>query len=457
MTHETLGIPVTTETFDQQTENIKHLPNGMRDMIAVLGSTHPNATFREGDEGLINLLNQKGATTMNTKIDGWSDNADRYTKVESEILATSSVLLFRIENKGEKNRSLGTLSEISIALFLSKISGQRVIVSIEDGIEETFENGAQQQYNVFEKRLAEAERKMPDRITVLRSNDLAQLADVAHQALLDQRDEEKRVKPISQLEVASFIKKRNERLRKPVRDIVVFGSSAPASSLLQRKFDSEQRRIRAMLPESDNLTTLNMGVNALAWNSANAEEKNGLYRQWIPNKENADIVLITLHDEAVSGDTVMEIGAEMISALEEGKLLLLLLEPPDVDLFSNKLFTEHYAAISSQVFNRMSEGKFKDDDVREAFQILRDAKAENNLITYERLSKNPILSELKIFRDLDNGWRLRTVASAQVKRIYDVIFPIEEYTATHLFEVSYNMMDYVRLVHRATSKTSQAA
>lgn len=152
------------------TGNIDRTETGLLNVVALLGSTHDQAKWRE--EGVIPMLHEKGIKTYNPNMrTGWNEHYEQYINAEVKGLGESAVIAFGIENKSVENGSLGSMVEIGLTALNSKLMGQRVVIYLEEGLEHTLTGGAKAQFAALYTELEDLQKKEPTAVQLIRGKD----------------------------------------------------------------------------------------------------------------------------------------------------------------------------------------------------------------------------------------------------------------------------------------------
>jgi hypothetical protein len=408
---------------------VKKVPNGKFDGVALFGSTHALANWREESVGP--ALAQSEIVSYNPRMQEWDDVL--HPKAEAMAMTEMSVLAMRIENDTIENGSLGSMVEMGIAVLSAALNGQRIVVSIEANIEASLtEPGALAQYKAMEKKIENAEKKYPHLITVQRGGSLEEFSGAIKDAVGKQRSEETCLKPMSVEQFARHAEAKKKRLGQKNTIKVQGGSSAPFSPILAESFNNEQDKLRATW--NNNVVSLNKEPIASIWktiDSAPPELKAQMLRiafmaeQSI--KDEADVLTWVIQDEAVSKAAITEIGFMLLDALESGQQMMLVMEPFKRDVYVRTVFKDKLDTLREEknrvVTDASTTGSpIAEADIATADAILADLQeGRQDAVTPKRVKESSVLKKTRMFADFDNAGRTRSVIEAQMKRLLETL------------------------------------
>lgn len=398
--------------------------------VALLGSTHAKADFRnrgpDGGPGLEESLNNRGVTTFNPQ----DDNYD----IQAEALALNkmSVLGVRLENKKLERGSRGTMVEVD-KLWFAILRGQRVVISIESGIQQTFANDedSARQFGIFTDNITQMKQVAPQAIQVLEGDDsgLKIFEDALVDACSQQNILETALPVISPEVLTQYGEVQEKRLLKEKRLVTVFGSSAPYSPLVAESLHKEQEALRLKVDTKDNdVVILYEGQMATRWNALldiadgdeRARKREGLIQEESKLKQLADIVVITVRNESLSTGTVSEIAKQMYLSLQP-----VIPDPEGMGFIENPAFGQQVVLLL-EPFNA-------NDYIHTAPLFLQDLRKEG--LNYDIVPETTFKHILKTFKPgisptvdkVDEVRRSRNIAAEQMTYIQEML---EQYGTT---------------------------
>lgn len=237
----------------QSASGVRVLENGLLDMVALLGSTHFRANWRE--EKVMPDLAAQGLPHYTPRMKDW--NYELHPHAESLALSRAAVLVINIENRHLKDGSLGTMVEIGMAALSAALNGQKVIICFEKDLQKSLEEpGAVAQYRALRENLRHAQKLFPNLITLVREGDLDHFDQTIHEAMQTQRNPETSGQKIGRSTIERHEALKAERMADPLAFDVFGGSSGTFSKRADvvESFTQEQQQLQAALP---NITPLN--------------------------------------------------------------------------------------------------------------------------------------------------------------------------------------------------------
>jgi hypothetical protein len=357
--------------------------------------------------------------------------------------------------------------ELGIALLSAKLNGQRVVISLEANIEQTLkESGALAQYIALENALVDAQRLYPGLVTVQRGGTLEQFNTAVKTAVEDQRDEAKAMKPEVQ-QLKEYSKRRVQRLQQTGLMKVFGGSSAPFSRTntdIKDSFATEQDRIKEVWGRD--VFALNQGLVKMAWDGdpvtgdgvgalpydAALEQRVARLR-WAASmesgiKRNADVLIWSIQDEAVSKAAITEIGFLLLNAMETGQLAMILLEPFNADLYVNTVFIERRNDLAIQaeevILAAERAGKPFDQSELDKYRMIEKKLMSTDFgpLTAKEVKASKIIFKTQIFTDYDNVRRTRAVIEAQMLKMREKLKARKDEIGDPFFEFATSVDEY---------------
>lgn len=417
---------------------IPETPSGLMDYVALFGSTWESLqnTGTEGwrERWALQKLHADGLNTYNPRMDKWEEV---HAKEESAALSTAAVLAFRIENSDIQDGSLGSLVEIGMALYSAVLRGQRIVISIEEGIEGTLTDpGARAQLAALKESLREFQQDYPEH--VVREDNPDHFLYAIREAVRQQKNEAEALVPVDRQDLIHFFLLQNERLSDD-HISVVFGGSGDAFTTTDQStidaLEAERREVEGFFPaeEGYDSTYLYRGVHQAAWNYAygTGEEADFIeaFRTENEIKDNTDIAVNVVSSKARGMGFLNEIGSGLLKAKSEGQPYALLIEDFDPDFFIQVNMTEPkpLAAFTNEIVTELHTAgeKITDADRKEATDILYDLQHAPETVTFKRLKKSVVIQKTRHFRALDNTRRVRVIAQEQMQRLAESMPPIE--------------------------------
>lgn len=133
-------LELNPDTFMDQLTGLDRTKTGLVDAVGFYGSTHTQAAWRNT---IIEYLQKEDVAVFNPQLPPdivW--DYEKHAKPEAIALTTCSVIVFRLENRGLTDGSLGSIGEIGAAVMSAMLRGQRVIISIEKGFGKSLQDPA---------------------------------------------------------------------------------------------------------------------------------------------------------------------------------------------------------------------------------------------------------------------------------------------------------------------------
>lgn len=412
---------------------VKVLENGLLDMVALLGSTHFRANWRE--EKVMPDLEAHGIPHYTPRMENW--NYELHPNAESLALSQAAVLAVNIENRHFRDGSLGSMVEIGMAALSAALNGQKVVLCFEKDLQKSLtEPGAVAQYRALQENLRHARKLFPHLITVVADGDLDAFEAQIENGLHQQRKPETSGRQLSREKFAQHEKLKAERMADPLAYDVFGGSSGTFSKNpeLVSSFEREQTALQAEFPA---IRALNKWPFADVWDYASQqlpEHKAGAYylafKSEQPIKADARVLVWSIQDEAVSKAAITELGFLLLNALESGQQVMVVMEPFNAEQYVSTVFREKTARLRAEVeliqqmylnqnlpFNAGETQK-----VREFLQKLEDPNDQTSgADLLKEIKASPILSKTQMFWEVDNARRTRSIIDAQMKRLLLVL------------------------------------
>ena len=427
---------------------INRTSTGLLDGVFLLGST--NSKWREETVAL--ALAADNIVSYNPNMADW--NPDLHPKAEALGMSEFAVLAMRIENKlGVTDGSLGSLVEVGMAAFSALVNGQKVLVTFDETFQGSLvEPGAIAQFEALKVKFEYLSLLYTDLLQVEYNCSRDRYVQLAKKALEDQRAAETALQPITAERIKRFAEQRRARLINPKRFVVYGGSSAPFSRSLERSYHMKQALIQQTWGRAEEMTVLNQPPFSHLWEQVDkmsnatgiSEQERRLLVTTLMRdaflaeqdpKNEADVLLWTVQEEAISKAAITEIGFMLLNALEKGQQFNILLEDFDADKYIQTMIAENLDYL---------EESAPGDPVLDQF------KKDPNSVTLKMVSKSLALAATALFKKADNAKRTRSIAQAQLRKIAQKAQEIIGDQSVELFSFSTDFTDYVqkiRLVH----------
>lgn len=455
-----------------------HLPetnNGLLDYVALFGSTWESipTTGSEGwrERWALKVLHEAKLSTYNPWVEKWEESD---AKSEALAMASADMVVIRVENSDVKDGSLGSMLELSIAIYSAVLRGQRVIVSIEEGIEHSLTDpGARAQLAALKESLEEAIREYPEYIT--REDNTEKFLALIKKGAEDQRDENKALMPITQEELLAFYSKRLTQISAP-RVKVLFGGSGDAFTkdpATRAELERNRTELEAIFGDQTHFesTYLYKGVHKAPWDAAYAsgqeEDFREAHRKEKGIKKESGVVINMVTAQARGMGFLNEIGTGLSDALESGQPYALLLEDWDPDLYVRTALVEpkQVEQVTAEMLSLLHEDKaLTDADRTEAIAILHALKNNPSELTFSRLKKSAVFKKTTQFRIIDNTRRVRIIAQEQMRNLANSMPMVEtpsyeliEAEAPHTFEESTELQHIYELLNEVKRKWGRDA
>jgi hypothetical protein len=420
---------ITPATWQDRAANINRTPTGLFNLVGWFGSTHRSARWRKAPEFLA-VFQKENVVGFDPQIDDWDPS---FVKTEAEVLAHASTIIIRLENHELLNGSLGSVAEIGMALTSAALRGQRVIVSIEEGLLTSLnEPGAIAQYMMLETSLESVEKisELAGVLQIHRGNNLEELAILACQTA-------KRQMQACQtgFDFHDFLLKRARRRQNYPRRVLLGGSGGPYAEAHEDVFRKKRQLLAsAYSAEGQPVKILSEGAIAEAWKIPYGSVDNigvALATRTLLAIENefkreADLLLLPIMAEAASKAAVTEIGFLLLHALITGQDVKIYLESfdpvdylyhqlDDVDLQSCTDEKRMRAALrQAGVAAAILATATKEEifDTIEIFHLLMQAdKPALNQV------KKSLLGQTEAWLSADNIRRVRTLVQAHLESL----------------------------------------
>lgn len=409
-----------------QNHELQEASNSTLDYTSLFGSTWESLkdTGREGwrERWALKALHEAGIITYNPWSPEWKDTD---AKSEALAMATASVLALRIENSDIKDGSLGSMLELSIAIYSAMMRGQRVVVSIEEGIEKSLTDpGARAQLASLKESLEEAMREHPGYIT--REDNIERFLAAVKLAAAQQKDENKAMMPILPEQLYDFYSQRHEIISAP-QVKVLFGGSGDAftkDAETVADLDAFRQDIEAIFADKNHFesTALYRGIHRAPWDAAYAsgkeEDFRDAHRKEKGIKKDAGVVINMVTAQSRGMGFLNEIGTGLSDALESGQPYALLLEDFDADLYVHTALAEKSEEVNAEMLGVLRQNKqLKPEAITEAIEIMYLLKNNPGELTFSRLKKSQVFKETAQFRVIDNTRRVRVIAQEQMRNL----------------------------------------
>lgn len=348
----TLSLDSNTLSAEVSAGRVTELPSGLLDLVALLGSTHPRANWRE--ESVMPALRAAGVPHYTPRMEDW--NPDLHPVAEALALSRAAVIGINIENRHFRDGSLGSMVEIGMSVLSAALNGQHVVICFEREIEKSLsEEGAVAQFRALREQLTQATQAHPELVTVIKDGDLSRFQAELVAACQAQRQPELAHQALGKAAFERHLQLKRERMQAPYAYDLFGGSSGSFSrnSQVRAQFAQEQSRIQAAWPQ---MLALNGYPPKAWWDYAEqqpANEREAAYylafKTERPLKQDARVLIWSIQDEAVSKAAITELGFLLLHALESGQQVMVLMEPFNVELYAQTVLREKVDELRGEV------------------------------------------------------------------------------------------------------------
>lgn len=358
-----------------------------------------------------------------------------------EALERSAVLALRIEADKEKvNDNLGSLVKVGMKAFQALVYGQRVVISIEQGFEESLSEsdpGALAQFEALRVKLDMLHHRHPGLIQVLYDSTEEQFLAGIETALKSQDLPITANRPLNERDMTVFEKERQRRLAKKRRYVTMGGSSSPFSKQVSRQFGLDQKLISQVWADNGQVTALNQGFFKEMWEEAYApnidsdlrlERMREAFLSEQGHKDNADVLVWLVQSESVSKAAITEIGFLLMNAFDNGQELVLLLEPFDSDDYIRHLIGKDLPKLQTA---------FPNDPV------LKQFSADPTSITYEMVMDSPLAATSQ-FKEAEAALKVRRSVEQELEDLQNTVAEVSGRHSVELFSLSKDVSDCIQ-------------
>jgi len=262
-----------------------------------------------------------------------------------------------------------------------------------------------------------------------------------------------------------FNENRNAVLLKDHRQIVIGGSSGAFSEKLTELFEQKTSdSVRVMTQKGNNVIVLSQGIFKKMWDYAygivDIVDQNLAMEQAFDfeqkYKDKADIIVWQITQEAISQAAVTEIGFMLLDALTEGKQLIVLLEPFDMDLYAATRMREEAPKMKDEVITMLIQSQFSADLCVEALVTIEDILSGrmDGKIDYAFLKKTGPLKETSTFKKAENVRRVRGIAEHQLAKLEQLVRETTGKYGTEIFTFCTDPMDLAQRLDLIKDKAS---
>ena len=432
---EKTDVVVTPATWKAREGGLERTTTHLRNLVGWFGSTHTSAVWRK-DHEFLDVFREMNVTGFDPQVIDWEEY---YMEVESEVLATASVIVIRLENNELLNGSLGSIAEIGVALTSAALRGQVVIISIEEGLLTSLnEPGAIAQYMMVEMSLENVEKipGLTGYLRIHRGDDLRALAVLACETAQQQMNN-----PQQSLQFDSFLTKKERRRQNYPLRVLLGGSGGPYTEVYTDIFQKKKKSLTLGYREEDQVKILSEGAIAEAWkipygsidNIGVALATRTLLSIETEFKTEADMLVLPIMSEAASKAASTEIGLLLLHALNTGQDVKIMMEPFDpVDYIHHQLQDVDIQNCSDEKSMREALrcagvsavilATAVQTEIFETFGIFKALMNENQP-TFRQVQKS-LLGKTEAFHRADNVRRVRALVQAHLERLAaDARFP----------------------------------
>lgn len=440
-------------------------------IIGLFGSTHANAKWREVAASV------SANPVFDPKFEG--DNwKDEYAEVEAIFKRICGTVIYRLENVGTVNGSLGSIAEVTMNAMMAYLFGQRQIISIEENFVRTLTApGAVVQYYTMlyvienmHKLIGVSKDEFSSTTKLIEGNDLEALT-VQADAELDQLDEITNMDHGYMLEIYKDTPK--PRGLTSNSKIVLTGSGDSQRNIAANPQGQIVEMVETNIPGAE-VTRFNTGDTAQQWNQLYADLTQSLAPDNIKSLtdddyntiqsrlfalldaqasqvEKADVIVNIIDEGHLTKGGLTVTPAWGISHLYSGNEFVFLCEPLNLNLNLQKLFMKDRSNIATMVdlaeFDKMllTYGiteeiliTYDDNQKKAALDLLKAAM--NGQGEWGPLFKKSIIGRMPAVIDIDNSYRARNLIMADWRRLK------VQYPGLPYFENRDEFMEYMKTV-----------
>ena len=415
-------------------KKIQKLSNGKLNLVALFGSTHDQAQWRENS--VIDFLRKINTAFFNPKMKEW--NYKLHPKAESTAMSEAAVLAFRLENKDIKNGSLASLIEFGDALLLAVLTGQKIVVSIEPGIESSFESPeAKRLYAAFLLSIELAQQEYSQYLQFDQSGEIGKFEQMIESALADQRNPEKCLQPLSKERLLATQAKREQTMLEPNREILVGGATRPYDKDNEKLLGKFRRKIGSIVKLLENREISNDAKKAprprtlvqkmtesipLLQRWEKAEENPRIFQyesvleSEVSDKNTAQSLVWLVTEECAGGIASLEAAQRALFAIMHGQPAALLVEAFNPNPYVNIKLRKEAGEMDKQLDMLIAQHQPSEEDIQIAKRIIAKL-LEGEYVSFKEVKSAKLLTQTEQFKTLDNINRPRAVAFEQSKKI----------------------------------------